>query len=102
MILTTKQDFTYCVEELSDTVSELRISLGEMKQLRGRDFDMKMSDIQTWVSAALTNEDTCTEGFSGKAMNGKVKTVVRGKIVEVAHMTSNALALINALDALHG
>ncbi|KAH0702503.1 hypothetical protein KY285_016781 [Solanum tuberosum] len=91
-----------CVEELSDTVSELRKSLGEMKQLRGRDFDMKMSDIQTWVSAALTNEDTCTEGFAGKAMNGKVKTVVRGKIVEVAHMTSNALALINTLDALHG
>ncbi|XP_015070771.1 21 kDa protein-like [Solanum pennellii] len=91
-----------CVEELSDTVSELRKSLGEMKQLRGRDFDMKMSDIQTWVSAALTNEDTCTEGFAGKAMNGKVKTAVRGKIVEVAHMTSNALALINTLDALHG
>ncbi|XP_049395456.1 21 kDa protein-like [Solanum stenotomum] len=91
-----------CVEELSDTVSELRKSLGEMKQLRGRDFDMKMSDIQTWVSAALTNEDTCTEGFAGKSMNGKLKTVVRGKIVEVAHMTSNALALINTLDALHG
>ncbi|KAK6794297.1 hypothetical protein RDI58_007750 [Solanum bulbocastanum] len=91
-----------CVEELSDTVSELRKSLGEMKQLRGRDFDMKISDIQTWVSAALTNEDTCTEEFAGKAMNGKVKTVVRGKIVEVAHMTSNALALINSLDALHG
>ncbi|TMW87982.1 hypothetical protein EJD97_019184 [Solanum chilense] len=91
-----------CVEELSDTVSELRKSLGEMKQLRGRDFDMKMSDIQTWVSAALTNEDTCTEGFAGKAMNGKVKTAIRGKIVEVAHMTSNALALINTLDALHG
>ncbi|KAK4734349.1 hypothetical protein R3W88_008610 [Solanum pinnatisectum] len=91
-----------CVEELSDTVSELRKSLGEMKQLRGRDFDMKMSNIQTWVSAALTNEDTCTEGFAGKAMNGKVKTVVRKKILEVAHMTSNALALINSLDALHG
>ncbi|CAN4080830.1 unnamed protein product [Withania somnifera] len=91
-----------CVEELSDTVSELRKSLGEIKQLRGRDFDLKKSDIQTWVSAALTNEDTCTEGFSGKFMNGKVKTVVRKKILEVAHMTSNALALINSFAALHG
>lgn len=91
-----------CVEELSDAVSELRKSMGEMKQLGGRDFDMKMSDIQTWVSAALTNEDTCTDGFAGKAMNGKVKTVVRGKILKVAHMTSNALALINSLASLHG
>nr|CBA10126.1 PME inhibitor [Nicotiana benthamiana] len=91
-----------CVEELSDTVDEMRKSLGEMKQLRGKDFDLKMNDIQTWVSAALTDEDTCTEGFAGKVMNGKVKTVVRGKILEVAHLTSNALALINSLAALHG
>ncbi|XP_009779202.1 21 kDa protein-like [Nicotiana sylvestris] len=91
-----------CVEELSDTVDELRKSLGEMKQLRGKDFDLKMNDIQTWVSAALTDEDTCTEGFAGKVMNGKVKTVVRGKILEVAHLTSNALALVNSVAALHG
>ncbi|KAK4734351.1 hypothetical protein R3W88_008612 [Solanum pinnatisectum] len=91
-----------CVEELSDAVSGIKKSLGEMKELRGKDFDLKMSDIQTWVSAALTDEDTCTEGFAGKVMNGKVKTVVREKILEVAHMTSNALALINSLAALHG
>ncbi|XP_060203418.1 21 kDa protein-like [Lycium barbarum] len=91
-----------CVEELSDAVAELRKSLGEMKELRGEDFDLKMNDIQTWVSAALTDEDTCTEGFGGKVMNGKVKTVVREKILEVAHMTSNALALINSFAALHG
>ncbi|XP_006362111.1 21 kDa protein-like isoform X2 [Solanum tuberosum] len=91
-----------CVEELSDAVSGIKKSLGEMKELRGKDFDLKMNDIQTWVSAALTDEDTCTEGFAGKVMNGKVKTVVREKILEVAHMTSNALALINRLAALHG
>ncbi|OIT36387.1 PREDICTED: 21 kDa protein [Nicotiana attenuata] len=91
-----------CVEELSDKVDELRKSLGEMKQLWGKDFDLKMNDIQTWVSAALTDENTCTEGFAGKVMNGKAKTVVRGKILEVAHLTSNALALINSLAGLHG
>ncbi|XP_060206309.1 21 kDa protein-like [Lycium barbarum] len=91
-----------CVEELSEAVDELRKSLGEMKELMGKDFDLKMNDIQTWVSAALTDEDTCTEGFGGKVMNGKVKTVVRGKILEVAHLTSNSLALINSLAALHG
>ncbi|KAJ8552784.1 hypothetical protein K7X08_020177 [Anisodus acutangulus] len=91
-----------CVEELSDAVDELRKSLGEMKELKGKEFGLKMNDIETWVSAALTDEDTCTEGFGGKVMNGKVKKVVRGKILEVAHMTSNALALINSLCALHG
>ncbi|RVX15629.1 21 kDa protein [Vitis vinifera] len=54
-----------------------------------------MSDIQTWVSAALTNDDTCMDSFSGNAMNGNVKTTVRGYILHVAQMTSVALALIN-------
>ncbi|XP_031094760.1 21 kDa protein-like [Ipomoea triloba] len=91
-----------CVEELSDSVDELRESLGEMKQLRGRDFEMKMNDIQTWVSAALTDDDTCTDGFAGKVTRRGVKTAVRGKIVRVAHLTSNALALINRFAELHG
>ncbi|KAL7107306.1 hypothetical protein ACP275_06G046200 [Erythranthe tilingii] len=95
-----------CVEELSDSVDELRKSMAEMNQLikggGGSNFGMMMSDIQTWVSAALTDEDTCMEGFAGKLMNGAAKTAVRTRIVSVAHMTSNALALINCYAAFHG
>ncbi|CAI9092063.1 OLC1v1027210C1 [Oldenlandia corymbosa var. corymbosa] len=93
-----------CVETLSDSVDLLRKSMGEMGQLRGSkaDFGLLMSDIQTWVSAALTDDDTCTEGFAGKTMNGNTKLAVRRDIVNVAHLTSNALALINAYSSLHG
>ena len=35
-------------------------------------------------------------------MNGNVKTLVRGRIVNVAQLTSNALALINRYASLHG
>ncbi|CAL5404882.1 unnamed protein product [Camellia sinensis] len=91
-----------CVEQLSDSVDQLRNSIGEMKKLKkGSNFDLTMNDIQTWVSAALTNDDTCTEGFAGKAMNGKVKYIVRRRIVKIAQLTSNALALINRLASLH-
>ncbi|CAK9161072.1 unnamed protein product [Ilex paraguariensis] len=90
-----------CVEELSDSVDQLRKSLGEMGQLNGPNYGLVMNDIQTWVSAALTDEDTCTEGFGGKAQNGNLKNTVRVQILNVAHMTSNALALINNYAALH-
>jgi pectinesterase inhibitor-like protein len=60
-----------------------------------------MSDLQTWVSAALTDENTCTEGFQEINATGNIKTIVRGKIVQVAQLTSNALALINKLAASH-
>ncbi|CAI0547280.1 unnamed protein product [Linum tenue] len=65
-------------------------------------FGMMISDVQTWVSAALTDESTCTDGFAGKAMAaGEMRTVVGGKIETIAHLTSNALALINAYATLH-
>ncbi|KAG6418139.1 hypothetical protein SASPL_120338 [Salvia splendens] len=80
-----------CVEELADSVELIRKSLAEMKQI-----EAVTGDAQTWLSAALTDEETCMDGFAGKIMAGGVKTAVRGKIVNVAHMTSNALCLVNS------
>ncbi|CAN7100739.1 unnamed protein product [Brassica rapa subsp. narinosa] len=90
-----------CVEELGDTLEELRKSIGEMGQLSGSNYEVYMNDIQTWVSAALTDEYTCLDGFEGDEMNGKVKVLVRGRILIIAHLTSNALALINHFAYIH-
>ncbi|XP_061341428.1 21 kDa protein-like [Gastrolobium bilobum] len=94
-----------CVEELSDSVDELRRSIYEMGHLRNSNFELTMSDVQTWVSAALTDESTCTDGFQDIAStddDGDIKSTVRGRIVQVAQLTSNALALINQLANSHG
>ncbi|XP_057798364.1 21 kDa protein-like [Salvia miltiorrhiza] len=90
-----------CVEELAESVQQLRKSMAEMKRIKASNFQTTMSDVQTWVSAALTDEDTCMDGFDGKLMDGSVKTTVRRKIENVAHMTSNALSLINTYATLH-
>ncbi|KDP22408.1 hypothetical protein JCGZ_26239 [Jatropha curcas] len=84
-----------CVETMRDSVDEIKQSLLVMSDLEGPDFEMKMSNIQTWVSAALTDEDTCMDGFQGNAMNGKVKLKIRQYVERVSQLTSNALALIN-------
>lgn len=91
-----------CIEELSESVDELRNSITEMRKLKGSNFNLIVSNIQTWVSAALTDEDTCTDGFEGKRMNGNLKITVKGRIVNVSQLTSNALALINKFALIHG
>ncbi|KAJ4953288.1 hypothetical protein NE237_030120 [Protea cynaroides] len=96
---------TDCVEQLSDSVDELRKTLTELRNLRGRSgkFRWHMSNAETWVSAALTNEDTCLDGF--KKVNGigkKVTSDVKRKMRNVSKVTSNALYLINRLDDAHG
>ncbi|XP_015070061.1 21 kDa protein-like [Solanum pennellii] len=91
---------TDCVENMEDSVDELQKSLLEMKNLNGPDFEEKMGNVMTWVSAALTDEDTCMDGFQeNSAMNSKVKATIRNYIVNVAQLTSNALALIKNLSS---
>ncbi|XP_050377978.1 21 kDa protein [Argentina anserina] len=84
-----------CVEEVSDALDELRESIDEFGHaVKGsRNFPLQISDVQTWVSAALTDEDTCMDGFD--KLNGKVETVIRKEILKISRLTSNALALIN-------
>ena len=55
-----------CVEEFSDSVYELNESIREMNNVKGSNFQLMINDIQTWVSAALKDETTCTDGFEGK------------------------------------
>ncbi|KAL4336256.1 hypothetical protein GQ457_07G039510 [Hibiscus cannabinus] len=85
-----------CVEQISDSVDELSKTLGELKHLRGETLGFQLSNAQTWVSAALTNEDTCLDGFKG--VEGKVKSEVKRKMTNVAKVTSNALYMINRLN----
>ncbi|XP_015870048.1 pectinesterase inhibitor 3 [Ziziphus jujuba] len=89
-----------CVEQISDSVDELSRTLSELKHLRGETFRWQMSNAETWVSAAMTNEDTCLDGFQD--VDGKRKSDVRRKITNVARVTSNALYMINRLDESRG
>lgn len=91
-----------CVEELSDAVYELRESIDEMGHAKQSNFEVMISDVRTWVSAAMTDESTCSDGFAGNAMNGNLKRAIRGRIMNIAQLTSNALALVNNYALLDG
>ncbi|MQL77858.1 hypothetical protein Taro_010275 [Colocasia esculenta] len=97
-----------CMETMGDSVDELRESMRAMAGLsvggKGKghgkvDLGLQMDNILTWVSAALTDEDTCMDEFAGKAMDGEVKAALRGHVSKVARLTSNALALVNGLSS---
>lgn len=92
-----------CVEEISDSVDRLTRSLKELKlcNVKGEDFTWHISNVETWVSSALTDESTCSDGFAGKALDGKIKSSIRGRMVNVAQVTSIALSLINHYAANH-
>uniref|UniRef100_A0A7N0V4U5 Pectinesterase inhibitor domain-containing protein n=1 Tax=Kalanchoe fedtschenkoi TaxID=63787 RepID=A0A7N0V4U5_KALFE len=93
-----------CVENMGDTVDRLSQSvqeLGHAERIVGEEFLFHMSNVQTWVSAALTDETTCVDGFGTAGMEGSVKAAIKGRIVQVAQVTSNALALVNRFASRH-
>lgn len=93
-----------CLEEIGDTVDRLDQSIQELKNIgkaKGQEFLWHMSNVETWVSAALTDENTCVDGFAGKALDGKIKASIKARIVKVAQVTSNALSLINHYASKH-
>lgn len=87
-----------CMDEMGDSVDRIRKSVRELNNAsksKGKDFLWHMSNVETWVSAALTDENTCMDGFSGRALDGKIKSSIRARVTNVAQVTSNALALVN-------
>ncbi|KAJ8420437.1 hypothetical protein Cgig2_007194 [Carnegiea gigantea] len=91
-----------CLDALGDAVQDLKDSIVEMAHIKDdKNFLFLMSNIQTQFSAALANEDSCTDGFSDKAIVSKVKMAVTRKIKSIVQLTSNALALINNYASDH-
>ena len=77
----------------------MRGSMKQMKELVStgsvQTFKFQMSNVKTWLSAALTNEYTCTNGFEDFHDDGSIKDDVCTRVEDIKKLTSNALALVN-------
>ncbi|CAL9158222.1 pectinesterase inhibitor 11-like [Musa acuminata AAA Group] len=88
-----------CSEQLDDAAEWARNTVKELKGLAGAvgpKVASRVSNALTWMSAALTCEDTCTDGLLMVAA-GSVKADVCHRVRKVEKYTSNSLALIHSL-----
>ncbi|KAJ4871094.1 Plant invertase/pectin methylesterase inhibitor superfamily protein [Raphanus sativus] len=89
-----------CVSNVGDAVEQMHGSLQQLREMNHRRpgapaFRFQMSNVQTWMSAALTDEETCTDGITEEMEEGETKTAVCERVADVKRFTSNALALVN-------
>ncbi|KAK3429049.1 21 kDa protein [Eucalyptus grandis] len=95
-----------CVQNVGHSVSRLSQAIDELGQMGGQAaaaaaFDWHMSNAQTWVSGALTDENTCLDGFARPGMDGAAKKAVQGQVLQLAQVVSNALALVDRYGSRH-
>ncbi|XWS31731.1 hypothetical protein CRYUN_Cryun23aG0100900 [Craigia yunnanensis] len=84
-----------CIECLRNAMDQLHGSLGVLRKLSARNFYTQMGDVTTWLSAALTDQDTCLDGFENP--RGKQAKMLRNRVLRSSYFTSNALALVSKL-----
>ncbi|GLJ04818.1 hypothetical protein SUGI_0004310 [Cryptomeria japonica] len=75
--------FKYTVRQLNESLTLLRKS-GDWK-------NEQKEDVQTWLSASLTDQVTCIEGFKG------VSDFYAESVRNVSKVVSNSLAIVNSL-----
>lgn len=86
-----------CKELLDFSVSELASSLTEMRRIRQGDQQSVLyeGNLQAWLSAALSNQDTCLEGFEGT--DRRLQRYITGSLTQVTQLISNVLSLYTQL-----
>jgi pectinesterase inhibitor-like protein len=90
-----------CSGLVSASVDLVKKSEREVTGLKGKvgpEVMWRISNAQTWLSAAITDEVTCTDEFdNGKGGAGEDFELVCKKLKRAKKLTSNALALVNCL-----
>ncbi|XP_007037294.2 PREDICTED: pectinesterase 3 [Theobroma cacao] len=90
-----------CVTLFDDALSRLNDSVSAMQVGSGKELVLtkeKISDIQTWISAAMSDQETCNDGLQemGSTVADKVKSQVRSSKESI----SNSLAIVSNMHNL--
>ncbi|CAH1422916.1 unnamed protein product [Lactuca virosa] len=84
-----------CLEMVSETLEELHDVVKDLKEykLKGS-IKQHAIDLKTLMSSAITNQETCLDGFSHDGADKKVRKELEKGEKRVEKMCSNALAMI--------
>lgn len=89
-----------CLQVMNDSLAELHKSSLELMdgqdQFKNYSVFRRKEDARTLISAAMTNQETCLDGFSRnkKAENFRTK-LLEHKLMNVFHLCSNVLTMVN-------
>ena len=86
--------FDDALSRLNDSVSAMKVGSGKELVLTKE----KISDIQTWISAAMTDQDTCNDGL--EEMGSTVADKVKSQVQSCKESISNSLAIVANMQNL--
>lgn len=86
-----------CIYDVKDAIYELKQTLTAMGRLGDVDREFEWANAKTWASAAISDAESCMDGFTDIKVNPAVRSKIKGCLLAEEKLMSNALALINQL-----
>ncbi|KAF3659288.1 Pectinesterase 3 [Capsicum annuum] len=84
-----------CLETMDETLDELHTAVEDLELYpKKKSLVAHADDLKTLISSAITNQETCLDGFSHDEADKKVRKVLLKGQKHVEKMCSNALAMI--------
>ncbi|MBA0565439.1 hypothetical protein Golob_010314 [Gossypium lobatum] len=84
-----------CLETIDETLDELHEAVEDLHEYPNKkSLTQHADDLKTLMSAAMTNQETCLDGFSHEGADKKIREVLIDGEKYVEKMCSNALAMI--------
>ncbi|PON39203.1 Pectinesterase inhibitor domain containing protein [Trema orientale] len=89
-----------CLDLLDSSAEELSWTVSATQNPKGKHNSTGnlSSDLRTWLSAALINQDTCSDGFEGT--NSIVKGLVTGGLNQITSMVQELLTQVSPISDL--
>ncbi|KAJ6795528.1 pectinesterase precursor [Iris pallida] len=78
-----------CLELLDETVTDLDRATADL----ARHASSNLDDLRTVLSAAITNQYTCLDGFSHVDHNRSIRPLIQNEMFNISHLVSNSLAM---------
>ncbi|TYI00359.1 hypothetical protein ES332_A11G129000v1 [Gossypium tomentosum] len=87
-----------CLELFDDTLEELKVALADLvpKKLA---VSRNYHDLQTFLSAAMTNQYTCLDGFARS--KGNVRNIIKKGLHNITHHVSNSLVMLKKVPGVN-
>ncbi|WVZ18134.1 hypothetical protein V8G54_005456 [Vigna mungo] len=87
-----------CLETIDETLDELHKAIDELKDYPSKKpLSHHAEDLKTLISSAITNHETCLDGFSHDQADKGLRKRFQAGQVHAEHLCSNALAMTKNL-----
>ena len=96
----TKMALDQCKELMDYALGELSNSFEELGKFEFHLLDEALINLRIWLSAAISHEETCLEGFQGT--QGNAGETMKKALKTAIELTHNGLAIISEMSSFVG